>query len=82
MELRTLICAQGTALDARTNAVSIFNLLEEINAADFPVAVTHVSLFALFGRAENEADPTLLLRVALGDVVLVEGHFTCGLKVT
>ena len=66
MELVLIACAESAAIDMSTQRVSLFNLLEEIGAASFPVILPHVSLISIFPRRANESEnPSLQLRVTL-----------------
>jgi hypothetical protein len=53
IEARLAVCAESVVRDAETNAVSVFNIFEEIGAPAFPVIVPKLSVLFLFERAEG-----------------------------
>lgn len=64
-----MIAAEGVILDTDTKAVSIFSILEDIQAEGFPVLLQKISLFVVLERAE--ADSTsheFTLKISLGDI--------------
>lgn len=52
---RLAVCAEGTTRDATTNAVSIFNIIEDVQAAGFPLFVPKLESIFFLGR--DDADP-------------------------
>lgn len=72
MKLETIICAKGVAVDARTNTVSVFSILEELTPASFPAFIPELSVLALLNRGESEPEGfTVRLTVFLNDDVLL-----------
>jgi hypothetical protein len=63
MNLRFLTASESTAIDSRTNALSLFNVLEEILSPSFPVLIPKISIIALLERTLDE--PTVLESVTL-----------------
>jgi hypothetical protein len=55
MKLLLLCCAQSCTVDKTTNNVSIFNIIEEVQAPSFPGAIVPFSVFALITRTKREA---------------------------
>lgn len=69
--------SESIAVDARTNNVSLFNLLEQINVASFPAVLPKVVLFALFQREDGSRGENFESRVQvkLNEELLAEGPF-------
>ncbi|MDI1344099.1 MAG: hypothetical protein PSV22_08390, partial [Pseudolabrys sp.] len=68
-----LTCAEGTSIDASTKRLSLFHILERLETSTFPTALQRFMFVAMFAREANDADSnSLRLRIALGDVVLLE----------
>jgi hypothetical protein len=62
------VCAESVVRDAETNAVSVFNILEEIGASMFPVTVPKLSALFLLERGMD--DPEVLewdMTLSLGE---------------
>ncbi len=62
------VCAESVVRDAETNAVSVFNILEEIGASMFPVTVPKLSTLFLLERGVD--DPEVLecaMTLSLGE---------------
>ena len=73
MKLTYLTCAEGTSIDASTKRLSLFHILERLEAATFPTALQRFALVAMFAREANDLDSySLRLRIALGKTVLLE----------
>jgi hypothetical protein len=74
MRLLLLTCSESAAIDRNTNRFSIFNIVEEIYASNFPAAYPQLSIGALFARDPGDQDARRLrLRITLGSAVLLEG---------
>lgn len=58
IKVKLFLCADNAALDSRYNTISAFHILEDLNAATFPVAVPHLAVVGMFSREEN--DPSTL----------------------
>lgn len=69
MQLKFLICGESAAVDNRRNSLSIFHMLDEINAAAFPVVVAQMCIAMLFERNANDApEPNnVSLQISLND---------------
>jgi len=67
MEATLLICANAISVDQRSNTLSLFNILEEINSPSFPMVVPYMVLVAMLTRGADEpnvfADLTLSMDV-------------------
>ncbi len=73
MELRLLLCCETSVVDARSNNLSVVNIVEELSSPSFPVVVPKLSVIILLARQEDE--PQLVsarLRLALADQTLFE----------
>jgi len=76
LNLKLLLCADSNSLDSRSNTISAFHILEDFNAASFPVALPRVTVVAMVDREETDpSDIELQLRVYLGDKELFAGPF-------
>lgn len=74
IQARLFLCSDSASIDARTNTVSAFHIMEQINAASFPVVMPRLSIIAILER--EEADPATLqlqLQIYSGDQQLFAG---------
>jgi hypothetical protein len=46
--------AESVVRDTETNSISIFNMIEELNASEFPVLMPKLSVFFLVERTDEE----------------------------
>ena len=53
-----MLCAEGVVVDRRTNNVSIFNIMEEINSVGFPLLINKLYAVSLINREANDEDTT------------------------
>jgi len=53
-----MLCAEGVVVDRRTNNVSIFNMMEEINSMGFPLLINKLYAVCLINREANDEDTT------------------------
>ena len=53
-----MLCAEGVVVDRRTNNVSIFNMMEEINSVGFPLLINKLYAVCLINREANDEDTT------------------------
>ena len=73
METLLFVCSESAAIDA-TSALSVFHIMEEVNAVAFPVVVPRFSAIVLLSRREDEPqNPDLQLRISLGEQGLFNG---------
>jgi hypothetical protein len=56
MKTTFFACAQGAVVDQRTNAISLFNLIEELQSPVFPFVIPNISLAMTFQREADEPD--------------------------
>jgi hypothetical protein len=56
MKLILFACAEGMALDARSNRISLFNLIESLASPVFPVAMSQVTIIAWFEKEAGDAE--------------------------
>lgn len=73
MKLVFLTCAQSTAVDASTQRLSLFHIVEQIQSATFPASLQGLVLVAMFAKETGDGDnASLRLKIVLGDAVLIE----------
>lgn len=53
---KLLLCAEGVVVDKRSNNVSAFNILEQLNFNSLPVAFPRMVILSLLERDEGDAD--------------------------
>ena len=59
MKVLFLVCAQSAVIDQQTNALSVFNILQELNSPSFPFAIAGFTVASFFMREPTELeDPT------------------------
>jgi Family of unknown function (DUF6941) len=66
--MRLLLCvvAESASIDAATNRLSIFNILEEIHSQVFPAAYPQMTIVTICARENNESNTfTLTLRITI-----------------
>ena len=77
MKLVFISCSQSGAVDATTNLMSLFHILEQIQSAAFPSALPSLTLGAIFSKEQGDADSnSLRLRIALGDAAILDTALT------
>jgi hypothetical protein len=68
---KLLLCAQGVVRDADSGNVSVFNIMENIQAAGFPFFIQQMVVFALFERLrEDSTQYEILFRLSMGTTEL------------
>lgn len=55
MKLLFMTCAQSSAVDSQTGRLSLFHLLEQVQAPSFPTAMS-LTLVGMFAREAGEPD--------------------------
>ena len=61
------VCAESVVRDAETNAISVFNIFEDLKASSFPVAIPKLSaLFILERDTDDPAQVDCLVTIRLG----------------
>jgi hypothetical protein len=76
IQAKLFLCADSAAIDARNNALSAFNIIEQFSAASFPVAVPRIAMIAAFTR--EQTDPSNIqfqLKIFAGNQQLFGGPF-------
>lgn len=64
-----MLCAEGVIRDAETNALSVFNILENIRPAGYPILIQHNDILTILERLPEDADRSEgSMRVTLGDI--------------
>ena len=56
MEILFATCADSASTDSTSNRLSLFNIVEEINAASFPGIIPSMSFVFLLARKKSEPD--------------------------
>ena len=69
---KLLLCAQGVVRDAEHGGISVFNILEVIQAAGFPMLIQQMDILAVFER-EREDPPQheVHFRISIADTELL-----------
>jgi hypothetical protein len=67
MEVLLFACADSAVIDSRTNRLSLFNLVEELNAADFPCSISGLALVLVLLRSSSEPDETVVTVQSIQD---------------
>ncbi len=82
MQVKLFICSSSSALDARTNSISVFHILEEIHAPAYPIVIPGMSVIALLDLDDGEPiDQEIELRFYLGDQQLFAVPFQTDFQV-
>lgn len=69
MKVQAAICAQGVAVDQLSNRLSLFNILETIQAQSFPVVLPELVFVVLLRREPEEPSQfDTEVQVLLGDL--------------
>lgn len=81
LSLKYAFCAEAVVRDAASNSLSVFNILEEVNAIGFPVVVPRLTIVAAVQREAADApDQPASLRLTLGDLELFSHDFTLNFR--
>ena len=73
MEVTLFTCAQSVALDARTNSVSLFHIIEAISFPSFPIVCPPLVVVTMVARNPDESEaPKLTMKWTLNDVSIFE----------
>ncbi|WP_158807402.1 hypothetical protein [Beijerinckia sp. L45] len=71
MKVHYIACAASSSLDAATNQLSLFHILDEISGPAFPLPVPSFCVAALFEREANDAVvQAFVLTVSLESVLI------------
>lgn len=72
MKLIFMTCAQSSAVDSQTGRLSLFHLLEQVQATTFPTAMS-LTLVGMFAREPGEPDDqSVRLKVELGETAIFD----------
>lgn len=72
MKLIFMTCAQSSAVDSQTGRLSLFHLLEQVQAPSFPTAMS-LTLVGMFARGPGEPDDqSVRLKVELGETAVFD----------
>jgi hypothetical protein len=70
-----ILCADNVSVDARTNTVSVFNILEEMTPEVLPAILPRVIFFALLEKDEGDVDNNVVtVKVANNATQLVDNQ--------
>ena len=76
MELRILLCAEGVLRDAKTNNISIYNILEEYNSPWFPIFAHKLFVFGLLEREpDEEQEAEFNIKIENNEKIIQETQF-------
>jgi len=54
MEARLVVCALSVSIDQRSNSLSLFNIIEELNVPAFPFAIPYMALAIMLTKTADE----------------------------
>ena len=80
IEVKLFLCSDSAAIDARTNAVSAFQIMEQVNAPSFPIVIPRMSIIATLTRGDEDAGRHLSLEIDCGGQQLFSGPFPINLS--
>lgn len=76
MKLIFMACAQSSAVDSQTGQLSLFHLLEQMQAAVFPTSVS-LTVIGIFTKGPDDSDSqSVRLKVELSDTVIFDAPVT------
>lgn len=77
--IKLFACCDIATRDAETNAISIVNVIEEIQASEFPGGLLRLSVIGMLTREETDPeDYELVGLIAMGDVEV--GRFAVAVR--
>ena len=80
MKLNFMTCAQSSAVDSQTGRLSLFHLLEQVQATTFPTAMS-LTLVGMFVKEPAESDDqSVRLKVELDDKVIFDSPVAFSFK--
>lgn len=72
MKLVFVACAQSSAVDSQTGRLSLFHLLEQMQATAFPTSLS-LTLVGMFAKESGDPDDqSVRLRIGLDDTPLLD----------
>jgi hypothetical protein len=73
MKIIMFSCSEVSVLDGRTNALSLINILEDINVLAFPAVIPRLTICFIVRRNESETeDAPAAVKIKLSEVTLFE----------
>ena len=54
MEARLVVCALSVSIDQRSNSLSLFNIVEDLNVPAFPFAIPYMALAIMLTKTADE----------------------------
>lgn len=73
MKLKMIACSQMSSMDAGTGFVSLFNIIEDLNVASFPVLLQNFCVFFFLEKEDGDAErPDFLLIFNCGGIKIAE----------
>jgi len=67
------LVAQGKSIDAETQAVSVFNILEDASAIGFPIVIAPIIIVGFLSREHEDSNaPTFQLQIELNNTLLMQ----------
>ncbi len=74
MHLCLFTVCESTAIDYRTNRISLFQVLESWESATFPAVIPRLSVVSSFVRKDSDVkELNYRVEAKLGDIILVDG---------
>jgi hypothetical protein len=82
MKLIFAICAQSSAVDAQTNRLSLFHILEQMQAAALPASLSLVLVGIFAKEAGDPDDHSVWVKAWMGGSVLLESPVAFSFRAT
>jgi len=79
---KLMFCAEGIVIDAQSNNVSVFNIIEEVTPESLPLFFARFTVFILLERDASD-DPSEIecsLRIALNDTNTFDQQVTANFQ--
>jgi len=77
MRADAILCARGTSIDRESGALTIFQIIDGMEATGFPVMLQHTSVVVILEREENEpAQAECILQILLDENLLLNEPVT------
>ena len=77
MRADAILCARGTSIDRDTGALTIFQIIDGMEATGFPVLLQHTSVVVILEREEDEPSQTqCILQILLDENLLLNEAVT------
>ena len=73
---KLMLCAESIVVDARTNNVSVFNIMDELSAESFPIFLQRFTVLTVLERDDdNDSTIECFLRITLADEEILNQAF-------